>query len=461
MKKVGKGLYHICQQWMDIHFNPFVRPFILSNRGFTLSELLITAFLSSIVLGVSGLGVVSVLGASKASSSQSVRRMEMDRSLEFIATEMQQAIKINEDTTTPFAPKTLNPDIDPASMQVVFRLTIPGLNEPITYYIAEPRQLNRPWVGPRVVYRWGPLLDNQGKYLTDDWAHLPLIDSIEDSDAPFDTTATSVDCPGDSATPGSKWVATPLNARATGFYGCVDPTNRIAQIFHRGRIYKAFGKTEPYLAQEQAFARAATIGGASTSTITVPVATGRTQVPQNSTVDLQILGSDIRCGATGIPMRTRLMINVSQPDGTQQSQTYTIEPNNSPPTSLNPVDLQAGGSISYTGMVPPNDPPGNNPNNICSLDRISNGVGFNSDTNLEQVRVLKHGDPVPDVTGFGGSLGTKAMIARYVDTSTDRISLPDPQKQAIILFELGTTDQSRPAFDSQDIAILAISNPTP
>jgi hypothetical protein len=458
MKKVRKGLYDVCQRWIDTSFNPFVRTFISPCRrftgGFTLSELLITAFLSSIVLGVSGLGIVSVLGASKSSSSQSARRMEMDRSLEFIATEIQQAIKINEDTTAPFAPKTLNPDIDPASMQVVFRLTIPGLNEPITYYIAAPRQLNRPWVGPKIVYRWGPLLDNQGRYLTD-WAHLPLIDSIEDSDAPFDTTATSVDCPGDAATPGSKWVATPLNANATGFYGCVDPTNRIAQIFHRGRIYKAFGKTEPYLAQEQAFARAATIGGATTSTITVPVATGRTQVPQSSTVNLEVLGSDLRCGAAGTPVRTRLLINVSQPDGTQQSQTFLVEPNT--PASLPPITLQAGGSISYTGIVPVQAD--NNSDNWCNLERISNGVGFNSDTNSVQVRVLKHGDPVPDVTGFGASLSAKAMIRRFIQD--DKINLPDPRRQVIILFELGTTNTSSDRFDLQDIAVLALANPNP
>jgi hypothetical protein len=458
MKKTGKGLYSVCHKWFEATTTLFFRCSKLpSTKGFTLSEILIAAFLSSIVLSVSGWGVVSVLGASKASSSQSARRMEMDRSLEFIATEIQQAIKVNEDTTS--TPATPNPDINPASLQVVFRLTIPGLTQPVIYYIAAPLQLNRPWVGPNVVYRWGPLLDDNGAY-TGNWAHLPLIDSIEDSNSGFDTTATSLNCPEDPANPGSRWVATPLN-NATGFYGCVDPTNRIAQIFHRGRIYKGLGRTEPYLAQEQAFARAATVGGATTSTIIVPVATGRTQVPQNSTVDLQILGSDIRCGPGGAPMRTRLMINISQPDGTQQSQTYTIEPNNSPPISLNSVDLQSGGSISYTGMVPPDDPPGNNPNNTCSLHEISNGVGFNSDTNLAQVRVLKHGDPVPDVAGFGGSLGTKAMISTYVDRSTDRISLPDPQRQAIILFELGTTDQSRPAFDSQDIAILAISNPTP
>lgn len=461
MKKAGKGLYRLCQELIAPITTPFFRHSKVQNiKGFTLSEILIAAFLSSIVLSVSGWGVVSTLGASKASSSQSARRMEMDRSLEFIATEIQQAIKVNEDTTSnPSAP---NPDIDTASMQVVFRLTIPGLTQPVIYYIAAPRQLNRPWIGPNVVYRWGPLMEDDGAY-TGNWAHLPLIDSIEDSNASFDTKATSLNCPEDPARPGSRWVATPRNANATGFYGCVDPTNRIARIFHRGRIYKGLGRTEPYLAEEQAFARAATVGGATTSTIIVPVSTGRTQVPQNSTVDLQVLGSDIRCGPTGTPMRTRLMINVSQPNGDQQSQTYTIEPSGAFPTSLAPVNLQAGGSISYTGMVPPDDPPGNNPNNYswCRLDRISNGVGFNSDTNTTQVRVLKHGDPVPNVAGFGGSLTAKAMISRYVDTSTDRISLPDPQRQAIILFELGTTDTSRPAFDSQDIAILAISNPTP
>lgn len=457
MKKTETGLYHVCQWWMGTCLSTFVQPSVRFNKGFTLSELLVTAFLSSIVLGVSGWGVVSLLGASKASSSQSARRMEMDRSLEFIATEIQQAIKINEDTATPFAPRSLNPNIDPASLQVVFRLTLPDLTEPITYYIAAPRQLNRPWVGPRVVYRWGPLMDSNGEY-TGNWDHLPLIDSIEDSAAPFDTTATSVNCPEDPARPGSRWVATPLNATATGFYGCVDPTNRIAQIFHRGRIYKAFGKTEPYLAQEQAFARAATVGGATTSTIIVPVDTGRTQVPQSSTVELRVLGSDIRCGPTGTPMRTRLLINVSQPDGTQQSQTYTVQPNPTP-FLLQSVNLQAGGSISYTGIVPSRDD--DNPNNDCRLDRISNGVGFNSDTNPSQVRVLKHGDPVPNVVGFGGSLAAKDMIDSYVDRSSNTITLPDPQRQAIILFELGTTDTTRPAFDSQDIAILAIANPTP
>lgn len=65
--------------------------------------------------------------------------------------------------------------------------------------------------------------------------------------------------------------------------------------------------------------------------------------------------------------------------------------------------------------------------------------------------VLKDGDPAPTVAGWGDQADAAAYVQNYID-STNHINLAD--NQAILLFELYTTNQSNAAFDSQDVVFL-------
>lgn len=71
-------------------------------------------------------------------------------------------------------------------------------------------------------------------------------------------------------------------------------------------------------------------------------------------------------------------------------------------------------------------------------------------SNSHNVRVLRDGDPVPDVPGFNGQSGLAEFIESFI--VDDHIVLDD--NQAIMLIELGTTNSSSSAFDLQDLVLL-------
>jgi Tfp pilus assembly protein PilW len=432
-------------------------------RGYTLSEILVAGFLSSVVLSVSGMGIVSVMSASRANNAKSERRVEIDRSLGFITSEIQQAFQINPVN----APVPDNPDA--TNEQGVFQLAIPGLPNPIIYYTANPAGT---WIGPKVIYRWGPGYDADFNYDSDParWSHQPLIDLIEDSPQPL------VACYIDPTNSSQNWTQTPSSAPA-GLYGCIDPTRRIVKIFHQGRVYTA-NTHQLYTAEEQAFARASTGLDPSKN---FQISQGRLLIPSSSSIRFEILGSDLRCGRGGTPVLTQLALNISQPNAPQNVRQYQISPQTNPPT-VQEIDpntntlggiipniitgtLPAGTVLDFTGLVQPIT---SNPNNICLLENTSNFLGFNSVSHPNQVKVLKNGDIVPSLEPFGPNAPSiEQFAANYLVQGTDpvtgqavyRVQVPDPDRQAIILFELGVVNTNSPAFDLQDIVLLATINP--
>ncbi len=76
----------------------------------------------------------------------------------------------------------------------------------------------------------------------------------------------------------------------------------------------------------------------------------------------------------------------------------------------------------------------------------------NSASGGAQVKALRNGDSAPSVGGFLGQLSAKAMLSKYINTTTKKITL-EPN-QVIYLFELGSTSTSSSAFDMQDLVVL-------
>jgi hypothetical protein len=96
---------------------------------------------------------------------------------------------------------------------------------------------------------------------------------------------------------------------------------------------------------------------------------------------------------------------------------------------------------------------GNTPSNSCNRT-VNGGSGWSSVSNPQQVVILKHGASVPANGGYGPNSSSAAdYIKNYVVNG--KISLPYPERQAIILFELGVTDPTQSGFDLQDIVLLA------
>jgi type II secretory pathway component PulJ len=435
---------------MMTHFTQLAKRSLSKSQqsGFTLTELMISAFITVTVVGAGGWAIATMVTSSKTNSSQNERRVELNRSLDFMSAEARQAVNINVGTApAAFAPSAT--EVITSSVESVLRLKVDGLTAPVIYYTATPATSNTTWRGPKVIYRWGPSFSSAGVYGSDKatpttWTHQPLIDAIE-------STASTVSCP-------TGWTASPSTG-ATGFYACIDSNKKIAQIYNKGRITKVLGQTAPYLASTQAFARSA-----ASSTPTFSISGGSFILGVDSDITVKILGSDIRCGTSGTPVKTGAIVNIVSGGSSVASAPVIVDPASAMPADLTYTGKAAGTSVNFTGYVLPKVavPPEiqTNLNNTCNLDTPA-GSGFNSVANPSQVRILKHGDLVPTVAGWGGA-SVSSFIDAYIDDSVSpaRVSLPYPDRQSIILYELWSNDTTAGTFDLQDMVLLVTADPT-
>jgi hypothetical protein len=412
------------------------------DSGFTLTELMIAAFISISVVAFGGWGVAAIISSSKTNESQNERRGELNRALDFVAAEVRESVNINSDMSSPApteftsALNASSEEVQKDSIQEILRLQVPGLSSSVIYYIASPSASNKTWRGPKIVYRWGPPFDKEGHYDVDtktklgSWTHAPLIDALENTDL----TET---CPKD-------WKSSP-EKDATGFYACIDPSHKIAQLHSIGRVNKVLGVTAPYTATSQAFARTAVL-----PVLPSIARSGEITLPAAATMKMEILGSAIQCGEDGTPMKTQLVIN-KVIDGQTMSSTLTVDPNALPP--IPSYERQpAGTTFNFSGSIPPES---QNINNTCDLEKVVGSV--NSLDNSVQVKILQNGGTVPEVKGFAGSASAKDILRSKLDPS-GKIKIE--ANQYIILFELGVKDDiSSDAFDLQDLVVLATVNP--
>ncbi len=214
------------------------------SKGFTITELLLSAAIVSSVIAIGAYGLTSLIGFTMGASSQSERRIELNRALDFIASEIRHAEDIVVNASTETKPITFDPiaAVGISDAQPTLMLKADETNNvPIIYYLASAA--NGIWLGPKVIYRWGPPLNIDGTYLNPDdsnqWAHHPLIDLIEDN----------------GVTPPCK--ASWVSAGAPGFSACVHPSGRIADISMAGRISKALSQTGTYRLNTQTTIRTA------------------------------------------------------------------------------------------------------------------------------------------------------------------------------------------------------------
>ncbi len=447
---------------MPFHPFPFLtqhQPESPQNHGFSLTELLIGAVISIVVISAGGWGVISVLSRSQINNVQGERRKELNRSLDFITTEIRHASTVLAADTSDL--KNLPSGIsDPVA---VLRLVNPALSEPVVYYTAKPTAGNKAWRGPKVIYRWGPSIDEKGQY-DGTWIHQPLLDAIDDGTA---TVTCPVEAPEKSGDAPIPWTQSP-SGTPRGFFACIDPSNRIAKLFHKSKLIDdvqngvgnvpddnrvALGQQQSYQLEDQAFARGSsdTLGG----TGKFEISNGELILTEDASVKFNILGSDLRCGNASPAVDVMSFINVSNRQDPIQNLV-----NNSDKTNI-PVPLEnlpKGTSVNFTGWVPPNNPPSLPANlyNTCNLE-LPSGFGFNSITNPNQILILREGDAVPEITPVGAGLGAKPvdqMLQPYLDANK-RITFQGTNYDAIVLFELWAKDKNQASYDLQDLVILA------
>ncbi len=436
------------------------RPKLSQDPGFSLTELLIGAAISIMVITAGGWGIISVLNRSQINNVQGERRKELNRSLDFITTEIRHASTVLAADTSDL--KNLPSGI--SNPVAVLRLVNPALSEPVVYYTASPAAGNKAWRGPKVIYRWGPSINEKGQY-DGTWIHQPVLDAIDDGTASVTCPVEAPKKPGDAPIP---WTQSP-SGTPRGFFACIDPSNRIAKLFHKSQLIDnvqsgvgnlpdnnlvALGQQQSYQLEDQAFARGSSdaLGG----TGKFEIRNGELVLTETANVKFRILGSDLRCGNSSPAVNVVSFINVSN---YKQSPIQKLV-NNSTHTNIE-IDLgnlPRGTSVNFTGWVPPNNPPSPplNPDNDCNLE-LSSGFGFNSITNPSQILILREGDAVPEITPVGAGIGAKPvdqMLQPYLDANR-RITFQGTNYEAIVLFELWAKDRKQASYDLQDLVILA------
>lgn len=404
-----------------------------STAGFTLIELLVAIAITTIVVSFTGWGVVAITQRNKQEKAETERRVELNRALDFIADEVRQAKPIATNASANLS--TVAKGFDSSGKTPILTLQIPGVSQRVIYYL---QSASSPWLGPNVIYRWGPNFDSNGQYTnasneppagcssfsacnSQNWSGEPLVDQIVNT-APSPTPS----CPTD-------WTINPSSG-STGFYACVDPSGRIVDIRLRGRLTDAYGNSRtPLEVSTKAFARPYT------STFTTSTATnassGTVTITQSSTAYFEVLGGSMDCPGVGqIPTTTT--INVTAPGGTTPSPTSVSSSTKTLNVSANP-----GTKITVTGFAD---------NSICygNPDRT-----FNSEANKDtQVWTLRNGDTPPPFAPYGTQPNIDAFLKNYLDTN-GKIKLAE--NQVIYLFELFTTNTGDSAYDMQDLVVLA------
>lgn len=223
------------------------------SAGFTLIELLVAALLTTVVTSLAGTGIVAITENNKKAQAETERRVEINRALDFISDEVRQAKFVAKDASATLA--IVAPSFYRSGKTPVLTLQIPGVAERVIYYIA-PKPAGSPWLGPNIIYRWGPKLKIDGTYdnptTPGEWD-----DNVETADPIADlvvNTALSADpCPSI----GSGWTLTQPIGSAQGFYACVDPDGRIAKPYLLGKLRDAYGnsRTSSFDVTTKTFAR--------------------------------------------------------------------------------------------------------------------------------------------------------------------------------------------------------------
>jgi prepilin-type N-terminal cleavage/methylation domain-containing protein len=217
--------------WINLSLNQSAQP------GFTLIELLVAMAITSIVITLTGSGLYALMIANQRSQIETTDRFELEQALAFMSDEIkmsQQIIKnipVPSTAITGFRPASGSSHVQP--ILILQPAANSGLTNPIVYYLADPPN-SSVWLGPRVIYRWGPTLLQTGNYSDGndhDVRQMPvgspvayfnevIIDRMSDHGS-----VTSIACES------SYSYTIPDLTDRLGFYACIAPDQKSVKIW--------------------------------------------------------------------------------------------------------------------------------------------------------------------------------------------------------------------------------------
>jgi prepilin-type N-terminal cleavage/methylation domain-containing protein len=135
--------------------------------GFTLFELLVAMAIMGIVMCLTGSGLYALMNANQRSQIETTNRLELEQALAFMTDEIKMSQQVLISMPKPAKEEQKFKSASGSSAVQVVLILNPAANsrlkEPIIYYLADPPN-DSVWLGPRVIYRWGPTLLQNGNY---------------------------------------------------------------------------------------------------------------------------------------------------------------------------------------------------------------------------------------------------------------------------------------------------------
>jgi type II secretory pathway pseudopilin PulG len=451
-----------------------------SNKGVTLTELLVAASISIVVIGAAGYALMESQKSSRAASTQVDARTEVNRALTFITDEIKGARSI-VDTSAGYAPSGFSPPSD-KNVRVVLALQVPhptntDSNLDVIYYV---RDNESPWIGPKVIYRWGPNFDAKGGYsaATVDtpasWQHEAVIDQI-----PNELVSTATCLSSDIK----------ITASDAGFGVCIDSTKRSANILiSRVKDQKDWESEDAsakansiYTGELKAFSRgdSKNTGYSGEMSLTTTTATGSSTTTQASkTIRITQLGSSYACTSTGSAVIIT-EVTVSKKDNSStpviyewknENGGYAVKKSNNSAVKDIPFDRDNETATYTSRYVPTSTKCAMNPDQSITVDST---IASTDPTSTSKVQKLEN----DRVLSTSNTADKRMMESKYVygspspaqktvvdllkernlyDTSTNKIKI-DPESgytKFIYAFEMGPSSTEtgfhEAGFDYQD-----------
>ena len=207
------------------------------NEGFTLIELLVATAIMTVVMGIVGVGLVAMLNQNKKAASESDRRANLNRALDYISNEVRMAKSVTAPDAT----------LIPSGAKGVLQLTIPvpctsNQNYTVVYYTYDSSGL---WQLPKSIKRYSnlttpvpspnpcpnptnltpspiptPFTDDSKYFLVDAITNPSPLPTPSSSPSPNPCTIS----PSPSPSPSSA-------SSGEGFYACIYPDGRKVDLY--------------------------------------------------------------------------------------------------------------------------------------------------------------------------------------------------------------------------------------
>ena len=205
------------------------------QAGFTITEVLLAGLMMLIAVLVAGNGLINLLRSNYRANADSEIQNNLNRTLEFVSDDVRRASRI-ADSQDEIMADHVPEEARAEGARVVLAFQIPNPNNlsplrQIVYY-TQNRQDGDSLTGPRVLWRFGPDLDENGNYNIDSWQHSPVTDMLAG-------TANNT-CPEDADF--NLIAADPANV--DGFFACVHEDGDQVILNAKAQVNLTTGNTD-------------------------------------------------------------------------------------------------------------------------------------------------------------------------------------------------------------------------